>query len=380
MNRHLILFFNIIIVSYCSLLFSQAKTIYVQDENIIFPRSYHLHLPANYSDTTDYPLVLGFHGHGGTGTSWQGYSHWINKSDSAGFISAYPDGIGNVWNVGGPWESWTGYRDDVEFTSVLIDTLCSQYSIDSTKVYATGLSNGARMVYRLAAELSDKISAIGPVAGKMAFFDFNPEFPVGIVHFHSLYDNTVPYEAGYQYNYYFPSVDSILTIWADKNNCNSNPDTVDVAFGIKKISWHAPESHGDIDLYAIANSAHAWPSGYISATDIIWDFFKSHSRDYLTNIQADNKSSRKATFGLLQNYPNPFNPSTKIKYNLKKSSHIKLKIYNLTGDELETLICGFQTAGDYEVTWLPKGFPSGIYFYRLQASDLSETRKLIYQK
>jgi hypothetical protein len=86
------------------------------------------------------------------------------------------------------------------------------------------------------------------------------------------------------------------------------------------------------------------------------------------------------TYSLSQNYPNPFNPSTRIKYQLAKSSHVKFTIYNLTGQEIATLINGFQSAGEHELTWQPKGLPSGLYFYKIQAGDFSETKKLILQK
>ncbi len=85
-------------------------------------------------------------------------------------------------------------------------------------------------------------------------------------------------------------------------------------------------------------------------------------------------------FKLKQNYPNPFNPSTTIKYYLSKPGNIILKIYNLTGQEIETLVNGFQSAGAHQITWQPKDLPSGVYFYRLQAGEFSETMKLILQK
>ena len=69
---------------------------------------------------------------------------------------------------------------------------------------------------------------------------------------------------------------------------------------------------------------------------------------------------------LSQNYPNPFNPSTTIKYTLSRSSIIALKIYNLAGREIETLVEGFRHAGEHELKWEAEGLPSGIYFYRLQ--------------
>jgi hypothetical protein len=86
------------------------------------------------------------------------------------------------------------------------------------------------------------------------------------------------------------------------------------------------------------------------------------------------------SFALYQNYPNPFNPLTTIKYNLEKSNDVILKIYNLSGQEMETLVNGFQTSGEHEITWQPRGLPNGIYFYRLQAGEFLETKKLILEK
>ena len=86
------------------------------------------------------------------------------------------------------------------------------------------------------------------------------------------------------------------------------------------------------------------------------------------------------SFVLKQNYPNPFNPSTSIKYHLHRSGNVQMKIHNLSGQEIETLIDGFQSTGEYEITWHPKGVPSGIYFYRLQVGEFTETKKLIIQK
>lgn len=85
-------------------------------------------------------------------------------------------------------------------------------------------------------------------------------------------------------------------------------------------------------------------------------------------------------YSLSQNFPNPFNPSTTIYYSLPKSDNVKLKIYDLLGKEIVSLVNDYQTAGEYEITWQQKGLSSGIYFYRLQAGDFSETKKLIFRK
>ena len=96
--------------------------------------------------------------------------------------------------------------------------------------------------------------------------------------------------------------------------------------------------------------------------------------------QVNMKDDYPDNYSLSQNYPNPFNPSTAIKYTLKESSDVTMKIYNLAGKEIEVLFKGFQTAGEYEIIWKPINLPSGLYFYRLQAGKFSTTNKLIYQK
>jgi len=83
---------------------------------------------------------------------------------------------------------------------------------------------------------------------------------------------------------------------------------------------------------------------------------------------------------LLQNYPNPFSTSTVIKYYLKNPGHVFLKIYDLNGQEAESLVNIYQEAGDHEITWHSKGLSSGVYIYRLQVGGFLETKRLILKK
>jgi len=82
-------------------------------------------------------------------------------------------------------------------------------------------------------------------------------------------------------------------------------------------------------------------------------------------------------FGLNQNYPNPFNPTTVVSYQLPLTSYVTLKVYNMLGQEMTTLVNGMQDAGYKSVTWNAANVPSGIYFYRLQAGTFTETKKLL---
>lgn len=85
-------------------------------------------------------------------------------------------------------------------------------------------------------------------------------------------------------------------------------------------------------------------------------------------------------FRLDQNYPNPFNPLTKINYELNFSNFVTLKVFNLLGNEILTLVNQKQPAGNYEITFDGEGYSSGIYFYKLSAGEFSDTKKMTLLK
>jgi|GEM_PF-4772824 len=87
-------------------------------------------------------------------------------------------------------------------------------------------------------------------------------------------------------------------------------------------------------------------------------------------------------FALFQNYPNPFNPSTSIQYSLKNAAHVSLKVYNLIGNEVATLVSSYQEAGSYTVSFgtNERALSSGVYFYRLTAGSFVALKRLILIK
>ncbi len=98
--------------------------------------------------------------------------------------------------------------------------------------------------------------------------------------------------------------------------------------------------------------------------------------DPLTSVETGIASTPKK-FTLSQNYPNPFNPSTKISFNLLSKSFVSLKVYDLIGREVSTIVSEELSAGNHSCQWNAANVPSGIYFYRLQAGSFSETKKLV---
>jgi hypothetical protein len=102
------------------------------------------------------------------------------------------------------------------------------------------------------------------------------------------------------------------------------------------------------------------------------------SDEPLTNIVKQDQTSNKYT--LYQNYPNPFNPKTTINYSIPKTNFVTLKIYDVLGREIATLVNEERLPGNYNVKFDGSNIPSGVYFYRLQAGNFSQTKKLILMK
>jgi hypothetical protein len=101
--------------------------------------------------------------------------------------------------------------------------------------------------------------------------------------------------------------------------------------------------------------------------------------DLLVNIALRNLQNPDK-FILNQNYPNPFNPSTTISFSLPSHSFVSLKVFDLLGKEVATIVSEELPAGNYKRIWNAENLASGIYFYRLQAGNFTETKKLILMK
>ena len=117
---------------------------------------------------------------------------------------------------------------------------------------------------------------------------------------------------------------------------------------------------------------------YLFAGTNGWGVYRSAMSVVSTNFKNDMDLPQ--SFDLLQNFPNPFNPMTNISFSFPVSGEVTLIIYNLLGEEVIRLVDGFQPAGIYETSWDASSMASGIYFYRLQAGDFVQTRKMVLLK
>ena len=144
-------------------------------------------------------------------------------------------------------------------------------------------------------------------------------------------------------------------------NDGSFSDTVDVAFSYDPMHQHIPIANTRIALYGAKGFPKILTLLYSSPTSI--------------NEKDDSQVPKR--FDLCQNYPNPFNPSTTISFYLPSKSFVTLKVFDIMGREIATLINGELSAGDHIQQWIATNISSGIYFYRLHAGSFTQTKKLV---
>ena len=113
-------------------------------------------------------------------------------------------------------------------------------------------------------------------------------------------------------------------------------------------------------------------------TQDVWPFWTDSIHLIVTGVEEE--ELQPLTFKLEQNYPNPFNPSTKIKYSVSQSSNVVIKVFDILGNEVETLLNEEKPAGTYEITWHAENLPTGVYFYQLKAGDFINTKKMLLLK
>jgi photosystem II stability/assembly factor-like uncharacterized protein len=136
-------------------------------------------------------------------------------------------------------------------------------------------------------------------------------------------------------------------------------------------SWTLQDTPSQYDVFSIyfVDANNGWLTGD-------YGFIGHTTNGGETSVEETNNSISTG-YSLSQNYPNPFNPSTNISFSLLSKSSVSLKIFDLLGREVATVISDNLSAGNHTQQWNANGMPSGVYFYHLQAGSFSETKKLV---
>ena len=256
-------------------------------------REYLLYVPRSYDRSKPTPLVISMHGAGLWGASQRDISRWNTVADNAGFIVVYPSGVGGkgvrVWRAE---LGDDGLKKDVRFISDLIDTLRASYNIDSTRIFANGLSNGGGMSFALSCTLSDRIAAVGMVAAAqtLPWRWCTDQRPVPMIAFHGTADPEIPYNGGVTWisPRPFPSTPRWAANWARRNRCGPPVDST-VTPDVTRRAYAACADNASVVLYTVRGGGHTWPGGMrlpewfvgrttrsIDATRLMWAFFSEH--------------------------------------------------------------------------------------------------------
>lgn len=249
------------------------------------------------------PLVLVLHGAGGDARGMEALTagRWTRIAQTKGWLVAYPEAIGGMWDTDGGKISQTlrNRTDDGGFLGAVIDDIARRHAIDETRVFATGFSRGAQASFLAACKLPGRIRAIAPVAMAMPVH-LGPECksgpPVGVFMITGTSDPFVPPETGpvlvggQERDTMFSPQDT-ATHWRARNGCSDSPlettriDAIpDDGTALAQSSW--PACTPKITSIRIENGGHSWPSDRrrslfrtpsreIDATGRIWAFFSS---------------------------------------------------------------------------------------------------------
>ncbi len=268
-------------------------------------RFYEIHVPASYKAGKKVPMVMVFHGGGGNPGAVRTTTGFDAISDREGFIVIYPGGTGKSedarrlsWNILiSETPATQNKKDDLGFVRAVLKDVQGQFSIDDRRIYATGISQGGMMSYRLACDpdLSGRIAAIAPVAGVMTVptENCNPSRAVPIMHFHGMNDTVVPYDGskgGRMDPVTRPSVANTIKFWIAKNKLSDTPRDRGSRGKAAFQDFGKEGAPGEVRLWSLEDGGHTWPGGDsglpefvigkvnrdISATEIIWKFFQRH--------------------------------------------------------------------------------------------------------
>jgi polyhydroxybutyrate depolymerase len=262
-------------------------------------RGYSFYRPVSAPPSA--PLVVVLHGAGGSGRQAEAAYGWDRLADEEGFVVAYPEGVNRSWNAA-PACCGTAARDGVDDVGFLTALVSAVPGADPGRVFATGISDGAMMTYRLACD-TKLFAAIGPVAGTMVNRCDSPS-PVSLIHVHGTQDLTIPYAGGpgrrtsdstgrLPTRVDGPAVPALVGRWRAVDGC-TNP--VEATSGAVTVSKATCQGDRAVELVTVEGAGHQWPGGApapaqvnrvlgldppfpgLDATAVLWAFFASASR------------------------------------------------------------------------------------------------------
>lgn len=265
-------------------------------------RCYYLYIPPTYDSAQPLPVVFSFHGFLSNPESQALISGWHKLAAQEGFMVVYAQGqkFPQRWNAGETWGD--SDVDDVQFFRDMLDDLPLAATVDRSRVYVNGFSNGGGMTVRIGCEAADLLAAMGTVAGAVVSMEScNPSRPVPAMAFHGTADPVVNYGGGMMRGWllrwaagvtdaptYFVGAEDWVATWAAGNGCDPTPEIIPPQGDASGVRYAGCDEDAEVILYTIDGGGHAWPGGWpipgvgktsrdIDATEEMWRFFQGYS-------------------------------------------------------------------------------------------------------
>jgi polyhydroxybutyrate depolymerase len=364
-------------------------------------RKYTLYVPNMYTANKAVPLVFNIHGGTGNGDQQMEFGDFRRIADTANFIVVHPTALGNPpnWAVGG---SIASGEADRTFLLNLLDTLKLKYTIDASRVYSVGFSQGGIMSYDFACLQNMNFAAIASVSGgisKTTFAACAPTRPTPVMEIHGTSDLIAGYNGTSTLLTTLPPfthIDTIVNYWVNFNHCDTaakvfnlaNTNTKDNSSVVHYV-YSGGDQNANVEFYKVISGGHAWPADTatggtknangspmmlgnrnmdFNASKEIWRFFSQYKllATGISEYTSENKNK-------VDTFPNPCNGSLTIQ--LEKAEQINIQLYDLLGalvfEEKRS-----ETKNSIDVKYLTYG----VYFYSVKNKDgIVKNGKLIIQ-
>jgi polyhydroxybutyrate depolymerase len=302
------------------------ETITVENKD----RSYVVHLPKGYDEKQHYPVVVLLHGLNQEADDMERLTRFNELADKDSVIAVYPSALQGRWNVGvqpvptqnyrrGPYRrpGWGGYpgggyprgggqrepgqqgrsarADDIDFFNHMLDKLENKFSVDTSRIYFAGLSDGGFMATKVACSLTDRVAAVATVGAAMPkTMVCVPSRPLPVVMINGTSDPVVKYDGGVGKNGRIQtiSVEDTGKEWAKLNHCAEKPSHSKLpskgkgGMETKVDTYDGCQANAQVVLYSVKGAGNTWPGGEqyevensigktsddLNANEVIWSF------------------------------------------------------------------------------------------------------------
>lgn len=230
-------------------------------ERSLGSRSYRLFVPPGDS-AKPRPLIVALHGGWGTGKNMQDLTALDVPAGAAGFLVAYPDGVSRAWNAGSCCATpMKNNIDDVGFIKAVVEDVAKSQAIDRQRVYGTGFSNGAMMLYRVACEAPGLFKAIAPVSGGPMFEGCKSPQPISAYLIQGRADPRIPFDGGEFEGNYRPGLLKIVDQLGQRNACGKEQKTTYTDGGTSCATVQGCPGGIELSWCGLGGVGHQWAGG-----------------------------------------------------------------------------------------------------------------------